>query len=65
MAKTKKLKKEDDINTPVGMLRLLAVKNQHGMWFVEINSMYVPLPRWMWGHLNRAVPNPRIIGVTE
>lgn len=57
----KKVKKEDDINTAIGMLRYILVKNEHGVWFIEIDNLYQLVPRWMRGHCEKAVPNPRII----
>lgn len=55
-------KKEDDINTSIGMLRYLVVKNSHGVWFLRIDDKYQPLPRWMWGHCEKAVSDPVVLG---
>lgn len=52
---------KNDINTAEGMLRELLVVNSHGVWFVKVEETYRPLPRWMWGHCKRALPDPVVL----
>jgi hypothetical protein len=48
-----------ELTDPIGLLRYLVRKNEHGVWFFkEPDGNYLVLPRWIWVFCSRAIPNP-------
>lgn len=50
------------LNTPEGMLRRLLVRNANGVWLIRVDDDdFARVPRWMWGHCEKALPDAEVI----